>query len=47
MDNFFALGPLTSPNLNIIGNMGYRSLGINSNKLLGVCTTYRRSVAYM
>ena len=28
-------------------NMSYRSLGINSNQLLGVRTTYRRSATYM
>ena len=45
LGHFFALGPLICPKYR--GNMGYRSLGIHLNQLLGICTTCRRSAAYM
>ena len=45
--SFFCPGSTHISEFKYHGNMGYRSLGINSNQLLGVCTTYRRSAAHM
>ena len=47
LGHFFGPGSTHISEFEYRGNMGYRSLGINSNQLLGVPTTYRRSAAYM
>ena len=40
-------GPTHLCEIEYVGNMGHRYLGIISNQLLGIPTTYKRSAAYM